>query len=65
MTAGGPEGAVLGPTLWNILYDGVLTEDLGGNVMAVCFADGLGSETTEAVIFMGGRHTELKTSFLT
>lgn len=41
MTAGVPQGSVLGPTLWNILYDGVFRQDLGEDIMTICFADDL------------------------
>lgn len=41
MTIGVPQGSVLVPTLWNILYDGVLRQDLGEKVTAYCFADDL------------------------
>lgn len=41
MSCGVPQGSVLGPTLWNILYDGILRQDLGDKVRTICFADDL------------------------
>lgn len=39
ITAGVPQGSVLGPTLWNAMYDGVLKLDLPRGVKIVGFAD--------------------------
>lgn len=39
--AGVPQGSVLGPLLWNVLYDGVLRLDLGMDVATVAYADDL------------------------
>lgn len=41
MGAGVPQGSVLGPTLWNILYDGVLDLDLIDGVTSFAYADDL------------------------
>lgn len=41
VTRGVPQGSVLGPTLWNILYNDVLNLDVGSDVTLVAYADDL------------------------
>lgn len=41
MTAGVPQGSVLGPVLWNVLYDGVLRLNLMKSAITYAYADDL------------------------
>jgi hypothetical protein len=41
VTGGVPQGSVLGPTLWNVLYDQIMAIDVGNEVGMVCYADDL------------------------
>ncbi|XP_072377751.1 uncharacterized protein [Diabrotica undecimpunctata] len=50
LTAGVPQGSVLGPTLWNVLYNAVLNIDYGRDTMAVAYAD------DSAILFTNDRH---------
>lgn len=52
--SGVPQGSVLGPTLWNVLYDGVLSLDLTVDATMIAFADDL-------ALIVGGRDEETLT----
>lgn len=54
MSAGVPQGSILGPTLWNLLYDGVLQLKIPHDVTLVAYADDL------AIIALGRTEEELE-----
>ncbi|KAI5718795.1 hypothetical protein M8J76_000447 [Diaphorina citri] len=55
MTAGVPQGSVWAPTLWNLLYDGVLQLKVPEDVTLLAYADDL------AIIALGRTEEELET----
>ncbi|KAL1447006.1 hypothetical protein WDU94_003522 [Cyamophila willieti] len=54
MSAGVPQGSVIGPTLWNLLYDGVLQLRVPHDVTLVAYADDL------AIIVLGRTAEDLE-----
>lgn len=52
VSSGVPQGSVIGPVLWNILYDGLLWVDLGPMASLVGFAD-------DVALLIRGHTTEL------
>lgn len=56
--AGVPQGSVLGPTLWNFLYDGLLRLPMPEGVELVAYADDIAVVAQAAVIFKVGELLE-------
>lgn len=54
---GCPQGSVLGPTLWNVCYNQVLTQEYPQGVKVIAFAD------DTAVLIEGDSMRELQESF--
>ena len=50
------QGSVLGPTLWNVLYDGALRVELPEGCSSIAYADDFGIEAkTESILLVGRR----------
>lgn len=47
MEAGVPQGSVIGPCLWNVMYNGLLKQKLPENVEIIAFADDVAVVATE------------------
>ncbi|KAI5696448.1 hypothetical protein M8J76_011941 [Diaphorina citri] len=55
MTAGVPQGSILGPTLWNLLYNGVLELPRPDGVTFIAYADDL------AVVILAKTEIDIET----
>ena len=69
VSAGVPQGSILGPTLWNAMYNGLLTMKLPKGVQIVGFADDITlliiGETLELVEMLAARAVEMIGRWLT
>lgn len=52
MSCGVPQGSVLGPDLWNLMYDGLLSIKLPSNTELIAFADDVAIVCTAQVPFI-------------
>jgi len=59
VTGGVPQGSVLGPLLWNVMYDGLLHLELPAGTTLVAFADDV------AVVIVAKHLEELESAFST
>lgn len=68
MSCGVPQGSVIGPILWNIVYNGVLELNLGKEVRQIAYADDLiliiTAKTEDELEFLASRSVQAVESWM-